>query len=250
MKRTLALALAVLCVSTWSYAAYVLILKDGTRQVAREKYRIKGKNVEFVTTSGTLRSIPLALVDLKATEELNARNFGSAQPLDWVDGNEVPPTPTPTPSVAKMVGHLRSSAVAGPVQNVLPTPTPMVGFREIKFGDERVDQAFQQGLESYHLYLYRTSQGTQPGYLFLEVQVNGKKEVSRALQAITTTYHVVAQDLRQAGQVSRLPERVEILLINEAGKEAGVFRITPEDAEELATGKITAEAFFVQKVMF
>ncbi|MGV8041592.1 MAG: hypothetical protein AB2L07_16515 [Thermoanaerobaculaceae bacterium] len=250
MKRTLALALIVLCASTWSYAAYVLILKDGTRQVAREKYRIKGKNLEYVTTTGTLRSIPLALVDLKATEELNARDYGSARPLDWVDGNEIPPTPTPTPSVAQMVGHLRSSAVAGPVQSVLPTPTPIVAFREAKFADQRVDQAFQQGLESYHLYLYRTSQGTQPGYLFLEVQVNGQKEVSRALQAITTTYHVVAQDLQKNNQTARIPERVELLLLNEAGKEAGVFRVSPADAEELATGKITPEAFFVQKVMF
>lgn len=250
MKRTLALALVVLCASVWSDAAYVLILKDGTRQIAREKYRIKGKNVEFVTPTGTLRSIPLALVDLKATDELNARNFGSALPLDWVDGNEIPPTPTPTPSVGQMVGHLRSGTVAGPVQQVQPTPTPIVAFREAKFADQRIDRAFQQGLESYHLYLYRSSQGTQPAYFFLEVQVNGPKEVNRALQAVTTTYHVIAQDLRKSNQTERLPERVELLLLNEAGKEAGVFRISPADAEELATGKITPEAFFVQKVLF
>lgn len=250
MKRTVALALVVLCVSTWSYAAYVLILKDGSRQVAREKYKVKGKNIEYVTTTGTLRSIPIALVDLKATEELNAREYGSATPLDWVDGNEVPPTPTPTPSVAQMVGHLRSGVAPGAIQNVQPTPTPIVAFREAKYSDQRVDQAFQQGLESYHLYLYRTSQGTQAAYLFVEVQVNGQKEVSRALQAITTTYHVVAQDLQKNNQATRLPERVELLLLNEAGREAGVFRISAADAEELATGKLTPEAFFVQKVMF
>lgn len=250
MRRMLVLAAVALFASTWSHAAYVLILKDGSRQVAREKYTIKGKNVHFVTSTGTLRSIPLALVDLKATEELNARDFGSASPLDWVDGTEVPPTPTPTPSVATLVGQLRSAVPPGTHQTVQPTPTPIVIFREAKFADQRVDQAFQQGLESYHLYLYRTSMGTQPQYLFIEVQVNGQREVNRALQAVTTTYHVIVGDLTKKEQVSRIPERVELLLLNEAGREAGVFRLSHADAEELATGKTTPEAFFVEKVLF
>ena len=250
MKKTLGLALLALCASAWSDAAYVLILKDGSRQIARDKYKVKGKVVEFVTAIGTLRSIPLALLDVQATEELNARNFGSATPLDWVDAQKAPPTPTPTPSVAKMVGSLRSGLAPGSLSTVRPTPTPIVTYHEAKFADSRVDQAFEQGLEAYHLYLYRTSRGTEPTYLFVEVQVNGQKEVSRALQALTTTYHVINQDLLKKNQPERIPERLEILLLNEAGKEAGVFRLSPADAEELASGKITPEAFFVQKVMF
>ncbi|HNX49164.1 MAG TPA: hypothetical protein PLS53_04590 [Thermoanaerobaculaceae bacterium] len=250
MKKTLGLALLALLASAWSDAAYVLILKDGSHQVAKEKYKVKGKLVEFLTTTGTLRSIPLSLLDVKATEELNARQFGSALPLDWVDANQVPPTPTPTPSVAKMVGALRSGLAPGSVTTIRPTPTPIVTFHDTKFADARVDQAFQQGLEAYHLYLYRTSRGTEPTYLFIEVQVNGQKEVSRALQALTTTYHVVNQDLLKRNQAGRIPERLEVLLLNEAGKEAGVFRLSPADAEELASGKVTPEAFFVEKVMF
>lgn len=250
MKKTLGLALLALCASAWSDAAYVLILRDGSKQIARDKYKINGKVVEFYTTTGTLRSIPLALLDVKATDELNARNYGSAMPLDWVDANQAPPTPTPTPSISQMVGSLRSGLAPGSVASIRPTPTPIVTFHETKFTDSRVDQAFQQGLEAYHLYLYRTSRGTEPSYLFVEVQVNGQKEVNRALQALTTTYHVVNQDLLKKNQPERIPERLEILLLNEAGKEAGVFRISALDAEELATGKVTPEAFFVQKVMF
>ena len=39
-------------------------------------------------------------------------------------------------------------------------------------------------------------------------------------------------------------------MINESGKEAGLFRLTALEATELATGKITPEDFFIRKVIF
>ena len=47
-----------------------------------------------------------------------------------------------------------------------------------------------------------------------------------------------------------MPERVEVQMLNESGKEAGVFRLSAADAAELATGKVTPENFFVQHVIF
>ena len=118
-------------------------------------------------------------------------------------------------------------------------------FRERHYRDAQVDQAFQQGLEAYHLYLYRTSEGTLPGYLFIEISVNGQPETLKALQAVTSTYQLCAQKAPE-----RVPERVELQMLNESGKEAGVFRLSAADAAEFVSGKVTPEAFYIQHVIF
>jgi hypothetical protein len=39
-------------------------------------------------------------------------------------------------------------------------------------------------------------------------------------------------------------------MLNEAGKETGLFRMTVADAAELVSGKITPDRYFVEKVIF
>ena len=244
MKRAFFLGIALLLLAHQAYAVYVIMLRNGTRIVAREKYTVKGPNAVFETRTGAFTSVPLSQIDLESTEKINALNLGDVQTLDWVDIQKTAPTPTPTVSVSAL-GHLRTDLAKPDPGTVKPTPTPGVIYRDKKFRDPQVDQAFQQGLESYHLYLYRTSQGTQPTYLFIELQVNGQPETLKALQAISQTYQLLADKAP-----NRIPERVEIQMLNESGKEAGVFRVSAADAAELVSGKITAENFFVQHVIF
>ena len=243
MKK-LMIVLALLVVASSAQAAYVVILRNGARVVAREKYQLKGSNVVVTLKNGTFTSIPLAHVDLEATEKVNARNLGDATELEWVDMATPTPTPSPTPSVATL-GRIIPGLARPENDAARPTPTPGITLRDVEYPDKQVERTFEEGLERYHLYLYRTSQGTQPRYLFIEVRVNGQAEVVKALQAITTTYHVLVESA-----ADRAPERVELQMLNESGKEAGLFRLAPEDAAELATAKTTAEEFFIRKVIF
>ena len=244
MKRAVLFAVALLVAAPQAFAVYVVILRNGTRVVAKEKYQIKGPNAVFVTKIGTLTSIPLSQVDVQATEKVNALHLGDAKSLDWVDVQKVVPTPTPTRAVSSL-GHIREGIATKEGEAARPTPTPGVMFRDTHYRDAQIDQAFQQGLESYHLYLYRTSQGTEPNYLFIEIQVNGQPETLKALQAVTATYQILVEKAPD-----RAPERVEVQMLNEAGKEAGVFRLSAVDANELVTGKVSPENFYLQHVIF
>jgi len=67
----------------------------------------------------------------------------------------------------------------------------------------RWNQAFQQGLESYHLYLYRTSEGTQPAYLFIEIQVNASRRRSRLFKLWLRRTQLLVQN----GSPGGAPER-------------------------------------------
>ena len=71
-------------------------------------------------------------------------------------------------------------------------------FRDSEYRDIQVEKLFQEGLERYHLYLYRTIAGTRPRFMFIEVWVNGQPEVLKALQAISLTYHLLAETPRTA----------------------------------------------------
>ncbi len=244
MKRAAFLGVLLFFVAHQALAVYVVVLRNGTRVVAKEKYQVKGPNAIFVTKIGTLTSVPLSQIDVTATDKANALNLGDAWALDWVDIHKLFPTPTPTPQVSAL-GRIRAGVAAKEGDAAKPTPTPGVGYRETRYRDPQVDQAFQQGLESYHLYLYRTSEGTQPGYLFLEIQVNGQPETLKAIQAVSSTYGLLAEKAP-----NRLPERVEIQMINEAGKEAGLFRMSVADAAELVSGKVTPDRYFVEHVIF
>ena len=244
MKRAVLFGAIFLFAAQQAMAVYVLILRNGARVVAKDKYQVKGPNALFVTKIGTYTSIPLSQVDVNATEKANSQGLGDAQLLAWVDAKKVEPTPTPTPPITAL-GHIQEGVAAKVGEAALPTPTPGITFRETRYHDPQVDEAFQQGLESYHLYLYRTSQGTKPGYLFIEISVNGQPETLKALMAVAETYELLAKKAPD-----RLPERVELQMLNEAGKEAGVFRLSVADAAELATGKVTPENFYVQHVIF
>ncbi len=244
MKRAVLFGAIFLFAAQQAMAVYVIILRNGARVVAKDKYQVKGPNALFVTKIGTYTSIPLSQVDVTATEKANSQGLGDAQLLAWVDAKKVEPTPTPTPPITEL-GHLQEGIATKVGEAALPTPTPGITFRETRYHDPQVDEAFQQGLESYHLYLYRTSQGTKPNYLFIEISVNGQPETLKALMAVAETYELLAKKAPD-----RLPERVELQMLNEAGKEAGVFRLSAADAAELATGKVTPENFYVQHVIF
>lgn len=244
MKRSLLVAVLALLIPAGADAVYVVILKNGGRVIAREKYEEKGQNIVFTTKLGTLTSIPRSQVDLAATWLFNARNIGDAVPLDWIDSGKPTPIPTPTVTVTTL-GKIKRGIAAPENDAARPTPTPGIVFRDSAYRDPKVQRAFEEGLEAYHIYLYRTGTGTQPTYLFLEVQVNGQKEVIKVLESVTTTYHLLVEKAPE-----RAPERLEVQMLNESGKEAGLFRISPEDATRLATGKVTAEDFFLQQVIF
>jgi hypothetical protein len=244
VKRVVLFGVVLLLAAQQVLAVYVVILRNGDRVIAKEKYQVKGSNAVFMTKIGTFTSIPLSQIDVEATERVNGQGLGDARLLEWVDAKKIVPTPTPTPPVASL-GRIKAGVAAKEGLATRPTPTPGVMFREKHYRDAQVDQAFQQGLESYHLYLYRTSEGTQPGYLFIEIQVNGQPETLKTLQAVTATYELCVQKAPE-----RAPERVELQMLNESGKEAGVFRLSAADAAELVSGKVTPENFYIQHVIF
>src|SRR5258706_3474720 len=62
---------ALLLLSVSPLSAYVIILKDGTRIIAKEKPTIQGERLVFITKIGVSQSLPAKDYDQKGTEEAN-----------------------------------------------------------------------------------------------------------------------------------------------------------------------------------
>jgi hypothetical protein len=230
---------------------YVVILKSGHKLRCKEPMVIDGPNAIITLSTGTVTSYPLELVDLVETERYNQLGVGDALRIDelTVDG-EIAPTPTPPKSLAQYTDLSAGERVAGAPtlgSTVEPTatPTPGIKMQSTQYHDERIDQAFSRIFDEKELLLYRTSQGTKPEYYFVQTVTDSEREVFKALEIVAEAYALIVQMDEQLA-----PEAVELKMIQTSGKPAGTFRLTPDQARELATGEVATQTFYIKNVIF
>ncbi len=224
---------------------YIVVLKNGQRIVAAAPIEIQGKLALITLPSGTVTSLPLAQVDLVATERYNQLGLGGALVLEGVGEQTPTPTPTPEPSLGSLA-RLRGIARPSPPPGTpTPTPTPSITLRPAPYPDPRVTEAFTSFFEQKHLYLYKTSVGTRPDAFFVQVVTDSEREVFHALTTVAEAFALIRQlDPKLA------PRVVELQLVTSVNKPAGTFRLTPELAEQLASGKVQVERFYIEHVIF
>jgi hypothetical protein len=74
---------------------------------------------------------------------------------------------------------------------------------------------------------------------------DSEREVFNALEVVAEAYALILQIHEDLA-----PEAVELQMIQTSGKPAGTFRLTPELARELATGKTQTQTFYIKHVIF
>jgi len=248
MRKTVFLFAFVMTLGALAAASnigYVVILKNGTKIPAREEMTIKEDKAIIILMNGTMTAIPLDQVDLVATERYNQLGLGSAILLEGVGETTPVPTATPTPLLGATGSLKRVRPVLGKQTTPTPSPTPSIMLRTVPYADERVTKAFSNLLDKKHLYLYKTSAGTKPGFFFIQAVTDSQREVFHALKTVAESYALIHEL-----EPELAPKAVELQLVTSVNKSAGTFRITPEQAEALASGKITPEQFYLKHVIF
>jgi hypothetical protein len=228
---------------------YVVILKSGHKIRCKEAMRIEGPNAILTLSTGTMASYPLALVDLVETERYNQLGLGDALLIEELSLHGTPiPTPTPYTSLgqhAKIDGGGGGGAVLGSTVKPTPAPTPGIELRAAKYHDDRVEQAFAKIFDEKDLLIYRTSQGSQPDYFFVQTTTDSEREVFEALEKVAEAYYLIN---RIHAEIS--PTAVELEMVQTSGKAAGTFRLTPALAQELVDGETATQSFYIKNVIF
>jgi hypothetical protein len=243
-------ALLLLWVSPLS--AYVIILKDGTRLIAKEKPTVQGDRLVFITKIGVSQSLPAKDYDQKATEDANKLiSGGDAYVLNTPDGRMAitkMDTRKPTlseyikkhnetnlvlkdqkaPSAPRSAGE-KAGAEKAPAASDAPALDPMT------------NDTFLRALESSGIRGPRLS--GLPHAVRVQAVADSEQQVFAALGAI-------ARGLKETRAAGRSLDKAEIWLLTSNGQSAGRFDMSPDDADALLNGKIGAAKYFVANVIF
>ncbi|HEX9734821.1 MAG TPA: hypothetical protein VGG06_22845 [Thermoanaerobaculia bacterium] len=253
LLRRFTILCALLLVATPA-CGYVVILKDGTQIITREKYRREGDRVFLVLQSGTKTFIAASEIDFAKTDELNKENLGLVKVIETGDTvvEEAPP-PEQKPTLRDLVGESRLSLPEVAEEDrggEGAPPLTRAGFMDLwsvktrshpdlELADEVSRYLAGQGVEGF-----RVLQGTAERRLLLQLTASSEVAVFKGLREAAAAF-VQAQ--------SRYPDRIaalELVMSTEAQKRAGQFVLTRELADQLLAGAVDPPTFFYRHVQF
>lgn len=251
--------LALLTAAPLLAAGYTIFLKDGSRIVAKEKYRVENGRAIITLPNGTQTFVQAAQIDVPRTDDYNRGGHGGGVVLQSTPQDVTPPTGQPQKD--KTLADLISARSAGPrdlptsrrekpeaaTSRVAKTKAGYLDFATLArkpYSHTEITAELQQffhgqGVEGVEIY-----EGTQANRPLLEITTASEGSVFQALSATANALLQVRESF---------PDRVaaiELLLTTPERERAGQFVITPDVATELVSKKLDVTAFFVRNVQF
>lgn len=245
-----ALGLAFVCASAF---AYTIILKDGTRILAKTKYTVRGDRAIIVLPSGTEAAYSAAEIDVAATDAANRQDVGTAV---VIEGGKVQTLQTgaPPPPKSSLQDFIQKRSAGLPEPPPATQTRPAVGSPERR---ERIDRSgrapFRDAALANELRAFLITrgaaadvyQGTTPRRARLVFETRAEGPVFKALVASATALIQIRH---------QFPERIDAFeVICEVPDDEGLggrFTLTPEQAADLVSGRVDLTRFYVENVEF
>jgi hypothetical protein len=251
--------LALLTAAPLLAAGYTVFLKDGSRIVAKEKYRVEKGRAIITLPNGTQTFVQASQIDVPRTDDYNRGGHGGVVVLQSTPQDAAPSSGQPQKD--KTLADLISARSAGPrdlptsrrekpetaPSHVAKTKAGYLDFATLArkpYSHTEITAELQQffhgqGVEGVEIY-----EGTQANRPLLEITTASEGSVFQALSATANALLQVRESF---------PDRVaaiELLLTTPERERAGQFVITPDVATELVSKQLDVTAFFVRNVQF
>ena len=243
MKKTLTLIVLTALVALPSFARYVVVLRDGTRYVAKQKWTVvNGKAIVQLENGQSLQLDP-SLIDVPRSERDTRLGLTNANVVD-LNPTATATQPKQQPSLGDTIKLRRNTPAPAtqpaPKQAPSTTPAPVSGPGQLP--GEVLDK-FTRAFENLGIFEKKlTSSGARS--LRAEVTVDTEDRVFNAISA--TSYLMV----RNAGVEGAQIDMVELFMRTTTGGSAGRFQMSREDAEALDKKKISQQEYFIRKVIY
>lgn len=240
--------LALTLFATQSFAAYIVVLKNGNRYRAKSRWTVVDGKAILQLESGTTIQLDPRLIDLARTEEVNRSGLGDSKVLVTPDATSQP-TRTPQPSLGEITRLRRQQQAAqatapqtgSRAQQPLPV-TPAPPSREGMLGNDVISK-FASAYDNVGFY---DAKITPSAPYTLRVNLTADNE-DQVFKAISATSYVMLRIPKLTG--ARI-DLVELFMATTVGGAAGRFQMTQEDAGAIDSKKMTLESYFVRKVLF
>jgi len=256
----LALALALAWIAA-PLAAYSIVLKDGSRIVAREKYTVQGDRAYFVLENGTRSFIKISEIDAERTQKANASgSYGTAVVLEDSSGRQVP-APTQTQERRPGIGDLIQGGKALPEmreavrrqETVRDEPPagrtrggafdlaalPAQSFANAEVGSQILQLFVQQELVNAAVFA-----GTAADRAYVRATADSEGAVMRAIATSAVALQTASQS--KPGALAA----IELLLTTTTGDRAGQFTMTLADARQIVNKEIDITNYYVRALQF
>lgn len=247
MRRSFAVLAFAALVYTPLFAAYTVVLKDGTRYNAQAKWTMQGNKALIKLANGQTLLIDPSLIDAPKSEQMTKMGMGagsSVVSLETPQGNA--PAPSRQPTLGESVrlrGRGAFGATPGATDTAAPAaPTSMNPQPVADQLDTRLKDNFERAYENVGIYDYKL-QGTNRN---VNVQLTADNE-DKVFNSLSATAFLI---MRNAGVDGVQIEMVELFLKTTTGGAAGRFQMTRADAEAINGKRMGLPEYFVRRVIY
>jgi hypothetical protein len=240
-------------------ATYVIFTKDGKRIEAQEKPVLKGKRLTFLTPLGSPQSIAVEEFDQERSDKVNREGLGNAYLLDDPTGqrSSLPSPEAKKPSLSEYIKQhgkkdmdsSRSDAKQGELVKQRPVETEMRAAARAAIAaeaptivmDPQITEAFMRAMDGSSVKGVKLTQ--IPSGVRVTATTETEQQVFLALVAC-------ARGLKESRAAGKPLDKAEVAFTTSTGETAARFDLSPNDADNLLTGRVTPSRFFVSNVIF
>lgn len=242
--RKISYFLALTLFATQSFAAYIVVLKNGNRYKAKSRWTVVNGKAIVQLESGTTIQLDPNLIDLNRTEEANRSGLGDAKILVTPDSASQP-TRAAQPSLGEITRLRRQQQEQQQAAQAAQQPaavTPPLSTRDGILGNDVISK-FSSAYDNVGFYDAKIVPSA-PHTLRVNLTADNEDQVFKAISA---TSYVMLRIPKLTG--ARL-DLVELFMATTNGGAAGRFQMTQEDAGAIDAKKLSLESYFVRKVLF
>ena len=237
-------------------ATYVIYTKDGKRIEAQEKPVVQGKRIVYTTPLGTPQSIALEEWDQARSDKVNKEGLGNAYILDEPSGSRatLPNPETKKPSLSQYIReHGRKNMDTSrpePPEGELVRSMRAEGQRAVRAAaaepptivmDPQITEAFMRALDGSNVKGVKLTQIASG--IHVQATTESEQQVFLALVAC-------ARGLKESRAAGKPLDKAEVVFTTSTGESAARFDLSPNDADNLLTGKVPPSRYFVTNVIF
>lgn len=244
-------------------SAYIVILKNGSQITTQKKYEIQGDKILLTLSNGTKASYRASDVDFAKTDEVN--RYGTLNNSQILEVQQEPQPAQLRPDDEKSFGDLISNRnLALPESGRRAAPSPAAAAKPTVASGTNTPAGFvnlpalprkplADGELSGEIMTYLRGQGVDDVRIF-----QGSRSRRALVEIVASSEASVFKVMKDAANCllqieQRYPkklESIELYLTADGKAPAGQFTLTPELANQLASGRVEPASFFVRYVEF
>jgi hypothetical protein len=243
MKKTFALCVFAVLVSSQAFAAYVVVLRDGTRYKAKAKWTVSNGKALISLENGQTLQIDPRDIDAAKSEEINKLGLGDVN----VIAVEAPKkAPAPSRSTLGDAVRQRQAAAAAAAAAAKAAPQPTAETATAKPLEDRLNSRLKDNFERAYdnVGVYEAKLTGTNRVVRAELTVDNEDKVFNALSA--TALLITRNALVDNIQI----DTVELFMKTTNGGSSGRFQMNRADADAIYKKTISIPEYYVRKVIY